>query len=397
MGSSEPFTSLHAARAAFRALASRAYLYWGGLAPAATPVREAMERWLDVWQHDPVEHRPRYTVDLEACRGLLAGLLGAGSDDIGIVDNTSRAANLAVAIVEANPGQNVVVDATTYDSCIYPWLLSSRRGIEVRMADSRSGPLEAIEAMVDDATAAVSISHVSHKTGFRHDLPSLAAIAHAHHALLLVDVAQSAGITPVDLRAAGVDIAYGVSMKWLCGPPGLGYLYLAPELMASREPPQVGHAGTSFGPDGSLAFLPGGRRYDIGVANLPGLAGFRAGLELVLAAGIQHIADQSRRLTARVVEGLASRDIETLTPESADQRAGIVAALVGDPLGLRVFLRDQSVDVWTWERDGRLRVDCHGFNTDDDIDLLLDALDAFRARGGRLARAQAQIDGGSRP
>jgi len=156
-------------------------------------------------------------------------------------------------------------------------------------------------------------------------------------------------------------------------------------------------AGTSFGPDGSLAFLPGGRRYDVGVANLPGLAGFRAGLELVLAAGIEHIADQSRRLTARVVEGLGSRDIETLTPETADQRAGVVAALVGDPLGLRAFLRDQSVDVWTWERDGRLRVDCHGFNTDDDIDRLLDALDAFRVRGGRLARAQAQEDGGSRP
>jgi Selenocysteine lyase len=384
--SAELGLSLTSARARFPALDSRAYLYWGGLAPASAPVREAMTQWLETWEKDPIEHRSRYTFDLEACRELLARLVRVSSDDIAILDNTSRAANLAVAIVGANPGQNVVVDATTYDSCIYPWLLSSRRGIEVRMADSGSGPLEAIEAVVDDATAAVSVSHVSHKSGFRHDLPSLAAIAHAHHALLLVDVAQSAGVTPVDVRGAGVDIAYGVSMKWLCGPPGLGYLYLTPELMASREPPHVGHAGTSFGPDGSLAFKPGGRRYDIGVANLPGLAGFRAGLELVLAAGIERIADQTRRLTARVVDGLRSRDIETLTPESADQRAGIVAALVGDPIGLRAFLRDQSVDVWTWERDGRLRVDCHGFNTDDDIDRLLDALDAFRALGGRLTR-----------
>lgn len=379
--------TLTTARARFPALDSRTYLYWGGLAPAAAPVREAMMRWVDTWELDAITHRSRYSVDLEACRDLLAQILGVNSDDIAIVDNTSRAANLAVAIVEAKPGQNVVVDVTTYDSCIYPWLLSSRSGIEVRMADSASGPLESIEAMVDDATAAVSVSHVSHKTGFRHDLPALAAIAHAHRALLLVDVAQSAGVTPLDMRDADVDIAYGVSMKWLCGPPGLGYLYLTPELMTSREPPHVGHAGTSFGADGSLAFKPGGRRYDLGVANLPGLAGFRAGLELVLAAGIERIADQTRRLTARVVDELRSRDIETLTSESADRRAGIVAALVGDPLDLRAFLRERRVDVWTWERDGRLRVDCHGFNTDDDIDRLFDALDLFRSRGGRLARS----------
>jgi len=383
----EPDLTLTSARARFPALDARTYLYWGGLAPAAVPVREAMRRWVETWEMDPITHRSRYSVDLEACRELLAQVLGVVSDDIAIVDNTSRAANLAVAIVEAKPGQNVVVDATTYDSCIYPWLLRSRGGIEVRMADSASEPLQSIEALVDDATAAVSISHVSHKTGFRHDLPAVAAIAHAHRALLLVDVAQSTGVTPLDMRGADVDIAYGVSMKWLCGPPGLGYLYLSSELMASREPPHVGHAGTSFGPDDSLAFRPGGRRYDLGVANLPGLAGFRAGLELVLAAGIVHIADQARRLSARVGSELRSRGIETLTPESADRRAGIVAALVGDPLGLRAFLRERRIDVWTWERDGRLRVDCHGFNTDADIDRLFEALDSFRSHGGRLARS----------
>ena len=117
----------------------------------------------------------------------------------------------------------------------------------------------------------------------------------------------------------------------------------------------------------------------------------RGGQSLVLLQGQDARRESetraARRLSARVGSELRSRGIETLTPESADRRAGIVAALVGDPLGLRAFLRERRIDVWTWERDGRLRVDCHGFNTDADIDRLFEALDSFRSHGGRLARS----------
>ncbi len=376
--------ALLAARSLFPVFRSRAYLYWGGLAPAAEPVAEAMEGWIDRWREDPIFHRSRYSYDLEGCRELLGLLLDVESSSIALVDNTSRAANLAVAVIAAQPGQNVVVDQTTYDSSVFPWLLKSRDGIELRTAPGSADPADAIASVVDDGTAAVSVSHVSHKTGFRHDLAALSHVAHGKGAFLLVDVAQSAGVTPIALADSGVDVAYGLSMKWLCGPPNLGYLYLSPELMAGREPPHVGHFAASRGSDGGLIFKPGGQRYDIGVANLPGLAGFRAALQLVLATGVKALALQAERLTDAVMDGLRSRGISTLTPASAVRRAGIVAAIVQRPADLRAFLRDRAVDVWTWEHDGRLRVDCHGFNSDDDVAQFFDGLDAFEAARGRL-------------
>src|SRR3954451_11847406 len=128
-----------AIRRAFPITSTRAYLFSGGLAPAATPVRAAHDRWTDAWMYDPAAPYAAYQEEWEVARARFACLIGADADEVAVVDHTSRGANLVVQMIEAPPGANVVVDEYTYPSSLYPWLLRSRSHTEVRWVPARDG------------------------------------------------------------------------------------------------------------------------------------------------------------------------------------------------------------------------------------------------------------------
>src|SRR5438128_2567875 len=206
-----------AIRQVFPITSTRAYLFSGGLAPAATPVRAAHDRWTDAWTYDPAAPYASYQHEWELARQRFAALIGAAPDEVAIVDHTSRGANLIVQMLEAPEGGNVVVDEYTYPSSIYPWLLAGKARTEIRQVPARDFRvhLDDVAQAVDDRTLAISVSHVSPKSGFRHDLASLSALAHAHKAFLIVDAAQSAGALDLDVRGMGVDFLSTCAMKWL--------------------------------------------------------------------------------------------------------------------------------------------------------------------------------------
>src|SRR5216684_1283713 len=126
-----------AARQAFPITATRAYLFSGGLAPAATPVREAHDRWTETWTHDPAALYAAYPQEWELARQRFAALIRADPDEVALVDHTSRGSNLIVQMIAAPDGGNVVVDEYTYPSSIYPWQLRSKANIELRQVAAR--------------------------------------------------------------------------------------------------------------------------------------------------------------------------------------------------------------------------------------------------------------------
>ena len=324
----------------------------------------------------------------EAVRERLARLLGVTPGSIAIVDGTSRASNLAVALLSQRNTGNVVVDPTTYKSSLFPWLLPERAGLEVRRAVSRSGALAAapgdFEPLIDDRTVAVSITHVDPVSGFRHDLRPLADLAHAHGSAFIVDVAQSAGVVPLDLIEQGVDLAAGTAMKWLLGPPGIGYLYVSEALLAATGAPQVGYLGADLDPMDSsrLRFRAGARRHELGLPSLLGLPGFRAGLDLILDTGVPLIAAHVEGLVDRCLDGLRTLGIEATTPVDHGYRAGMVVIPAKRPSELHAYLRQRSVDVWRHEARGFIRVDPHLFNSHRDIDRFLDRMESYLSVAG---------------
>jgi selenocysteine lyase/cysteine desulfurase len=195
------------ARAFFPIVSTRAYLFSGGLSPAATSVRAAHDRWSEAWMHDPAAPYADYQGEWEFARERFATLIGADPDEVAIVDHTSRGSNLIVQMLPPVAAGNVVVDDYTYPSSIYPWLLSPKANVELRQvrAEENVVRVDDIARVVDNDTIAISVSHVSPRSGFRHDLVALADLAHAHGAFLIVDAAQSAGALDLDVGKQGVD------------------------------------------------------------------------------------------------------------------------------------------------------------------------------------------------
>jgi cysteine desulfurase/selenocysteine lyase len=376
--------TLEAIRRAFPITSTRAYLFSGGLAPAATPVRAAHDRWTDAWMYDPAAPYASYLEEWELARQRFAALIGAEPDEVALVDHTSRGANLIVQMIEAPDGGNVVVDEYTYPSSIYPWQLTPRANIELRQVAARDHRVHMadIARAVDDRTVAISVSHVSPKSGFRHDLAALSELAHAHHAVLIVDAAQSAGAVDLDVHRLGVDFLSTCAMKWLLGAPGVGFLYVAREHVERLEPPQVGYAGV-IRPAGAalsdpLTFRPGARRHEQGMPSLAGLAASRAGLDLLLDVGSATVERHVLELSGRCIDDLLRRGLRVYTRLDPRYRAGVVALPVTDGKPIVAFLRERAVDVWTDPSATLLRIDPHVFNDSSDLERFFDGLDEFR-------------------
>jgi len=378
-------------RPLFPITASRAYLFSGGLAPAAAPVRAAMDRWTDLWALDPAFLYAHYHEEWDYCRRRFADVIGADVAEVAIVDNTSRASNLAADMIDAQAGANVVVDEFTYPSSRYPWHLPGREDVEIRHVAARENRVgtDELAAAIDDRTVAVSISHVSPRTGFRHDLAAVAELAHARGALLFVDAAQSAGVIDVDVRRQGVDMLACGAMKWLLGAPGIGYLFVRRGLAERLSPPHVGYAGVIQPPPNDrrepLALKPGALRHEIGMPSLPGLYASRVGMDLLLGVGIASIERHVAELVGRCLDELRRRNLRVLTRPEPELRAGIVALEVARGDEVVAFLRARAVDVWTNTAKTLLRIDPHVFNNQDDLDRLLGGIDEFLRAGGRSA------------
>ena len=370
-------------RALFPLLEKRAYMFSGGIAPNTTRSLAAIDRFNDRLTNDPGELYGNRSDDYNAVRQLFAGLIGADPDEVAFTDCTGAGSNVAAEMVEPRPGANVVFDELSYPSAFLPWMLPDRNHVERRWVKKRDNliQLDDMARAIDDNTLAVSISHVSEKTGFRHDLGAVARLAHDHGAVLLVDAMQSAGALQMDVHETGVDYLASGAMKWLLGSAGLGFLYAArPHL--DRMPPHAGGPGSAGyqGPWNMSEFQPkpGADRFHVGFPNLIGLAATRPGLEILTEVGMDRIEAHVLDLSGYCISQLLERGLTVNTPVEEEHRAGIVAIEMADAREAFEFLTARGVDGYFYQTT--LRVDPHIFNNRDDIDRFLAELDAYLAQ-----------------
>jgi len=243
---------------------------------------------------------------------LLAPVVGAEPDEVLVSDSTS--VNLfklaAAALIAAPDRHRVLTDDLNFPTDLYILRSAARAAgsgqvVEVIGSDGIEGPIDAIEAAIDDDTALVSLSHVTFKSGYRYDLARLTAKAHEVGALVLWDLSHSVGAVPVELGATNADLAVGCMYKYLNGGPGApAFLYVRRDLHNRLENPIEGWwaHGDPFAFDLDFTPVAGIRRFHTGTMPILSLAGAEAGIAQVARVGIDAVRTKSVALGRYLAE-----------------------------------------------------------------------------------------------
>ena len=358
------------------------YLFNGNINTCATPVRDAMKAFIDDWVHTADGTLDQSFAAITKANALFAQMIGASPDTIVGVPNTTLGINLAAQMIQPKLGQNIVTTDLELVVTVHPWLPFKARGVEIRYVPARNGSIamEDLAAAIDDNTAAVSICHVMSGTGFKVNLKELSGIAHSHGAKLVVDAAQSAGCTPIDVTGWGVDFLSAPTFKWLMGPTGAGFLYVCPEMIATCDPPLPGWFGLENVADIDLrraVWFKTAQKYERGLPSTIGYVGAAAGLQMLHDIGYANVYAEVDRLATHLYETLAQIGVTLVTPSSSDQRAGIIAMQTPGQDQLHEQLEQKNIHVGNWM--GCLRIDPAFYNTTDELDAFADCVRHFVA------------------
>jgi selenocysteine lyase/cysteine desulfurase len=375
----------------FPAASEGTFLNTAYIGPIPRPVADAGRAWLEARARQPLGVADMLARTDEA-RSRFARLINASDEEIGLLYSTTEGENVVVNALDFKPGDNVVIDDLVYPSTpvIYR-RIEETRGVELRIVEHRDGAVrvEDFERRVDAKTRLISVAWVSNLNGFRHDMRSLADLAHAHEAYLYADAIQAVGMGPVDVREAGVDFLCSGCYKWLLAGFGIAPFFVRRELLDRIPPDRVGwHVAKRLG---NYRYEPysDGRKYmssSLAFGEAYQLAAALAYLERV---GLDRIEKHTLALTQQLRKGLIERGFRMFTPEGT--RASILSFYIKQSVSdATKLLEAANVRVSTQNGDrtdnyggssapvSRVRVSVSLFNNTDDIQRMLEAAERLR-------------------
>jgi selenocysteine lyase/cysteine desulfurase len=281
----------------------------------------------------------------------------------------------------------VVTAGVEYPANVYPWMEAARKyGIELVMVpeetdenDRRQVRLEKILAALDQPRVRLlTLSHVEFASGQRHDITQLGKVCRGRGILFNVDGIQSLGALPVDVQAMNIDFLGACGHKWMCGPPGAGLFYIRRDLLDRVRPVIIGASSVINDQDYGnydFTFKPDARRYESGTPNLSGCLGFGAALQMLNSVGIDAIAARLKVLTDRLINGLELRGYQIVSPRANNAWSGMVcfsSAKHPHEELMKMLRKEHKIEIAV--REKRLRASPHFYNTETQIDQLLEVL-----------------------
>jgi len=258
----------------------------------------------------------------------------------------------------------VVYTDLNFPSVMYFWEAQRALGARVRMVKTDDGitvPTGRLLAAIDEETLLVPVSHVIFRSAYIQDAKAIIEKAHKVGAYVVLDIFQSLGTVPVDVQDLNVDFACGGVLKWLCGGPGVGYLYVRPDLGKKLQPRFTGW----FAHQNPMAFEVGPIRYTDppfrfmnGTSHVPALEAARPGLKIITEVGIPRIREKSKKQTARLIELADQHGWSVNTPRDPEKRGGTVSIDMPDSqeVSRELLKREILVD---WRPKAGVRMSPH--------------------------------------
>jgi kynureninase len=295
----------------------------------------------------------------------LGRILGAPAGSIVMHQNVTVAEAIVLSCFPS-PGERhrIVYEEANFPSVRY--LYQAQPQLEVVAVEDAA----AIVDVIDERTLLVPISHVLFKNGEIQDVEPIVRRAHEAGAHVVLDCYQSAGVVPLDLTELGVDFAVGGSVKWLCGGPGAGWLYVRPDLAERLEPTVVGWQGHArpFAFEPELEYAAGARRFLTGTPNVPALYAATAGYDVIEEVGVPAIRERSLALTELLMERADAAGLEVVSPREPARRGGTVTVSTPDHAAVHKELMERGVICDSRpDPEGGIRLGPHFYNTEDEV------------------------------
>ena len=368
-------------------LAAKTYLISASLGPVSLRSRRLLDGYLDAWAAKGAPDEVWFEDIFPAMAGLkrtFAALAGCEEGELAITTNISIAlATIASALDLSGRRDRIVMSELDFPTDGHVWIAWARRaGAEIVWLETRDGltiPLEAYDRAIDERTALVMVNRVLYRSSAIVDAKAVCALARDRGALSFVDDYHGVGIVPLDLHDLGCDLYAAGTLKWLCGGPGMAFLYARRELLPSLEPAVTGWFATRepFSFDNrNLEYHRSARRLEHGTPPAPVFFIAQGGLDIIAEVGVGRIRDRQGELTDHVIERAVGAGLAVRTPRERDARGGVVNIGVGpdaDQICRALLERDVCTD---FRGDG-LRISPHFFNTEADVDRCFDELTAL--------------------
>jgi kynureninase len=312
---------------------------------------------------------------------LLAPLLGVAHGAISMHQNVTVAQGIIASCHTFGRRRNrIVMSELEFPSNMYLFEGFRRYGAEIVYVPAKDGiraPLEPLLEAIDERTALVIVSYVLFKSSYIQNVQPIVQRSHDVGARVVLDTYQAAGAIPLAIGDLGADFAVGGSVKWLCGGPGAGYLYVRPDLALDLEPALVGwaaHESPFQFAAGPIRYAEAPERFQSGTPNVPALYAARAGYRIVNEVGVAAIRAKSLRLTRRLMNGALARGYRVNTPLDDRERGGTVTidAPGGSATADGLIRSNVIVD---YRPGAGIRMAPHFYNTEEEIDHALLTLD----------------------
>src|SRR5216684_2162201 len=343
--------------------------------------------WAEGWWNMPV------TVGNEVAR-----IIGADPETVVMHQNVSICQSLILSCLlplpENSRRRKIVYSELNFPSVMYVYEAHARaHGLRIETVKSDDGitvPLERMLSAIDEETLLVPISHVLFKSAFLQNAKAITERAHEVGAMVVLDTYQSAGTVPFSVKDLQVDFATGGSVKWLCGGPGAGYLYVRPDLIEQLEPKTTGWMAHEepFAFESELRYAPNITRFLHGSPAIPALYAAQPGYKIINEIGVGAIREKSMRQTGALIELAEAAGFRVTSPKDPATRGGTIsvwddnAAAIAKELIRREFIVD-------YRPGAGVRIAQHFYTKDEELELVI--AEMKKIRDTRAYAAQEKV------
>ncbi len=369
-------------RPEFPILQNTTYLISNSLGAMPRAAYDALRHYGDMWSERGVRAWEEEWWGLPAQVGNEIGaLMNAPAGSVSTHLNVTTCQAVVASCFDFSSRRNkVVYSDLNFPSVMYFWEAQRARGARVYMVKTDDGihvPIDRMLDAIDEETLLVPISHVIFRSAYVQDAKAIIEKAHRVGAHVLLDIFQSLGTLPVDVQALDADFATGGVLKWLCGGPGVAYLYVRPDLGKKLEPAFTGwfaHQDPFAFETGPIRYTDPPFRFLNGTTNIPALYACRPGLKIVGEIGVEQIRAKSVRQTAQLIAMADQRGWRVNTPRHPERRGGTVSIDMPNSQEVCAQLLKRAVLV-DWRPKAGVRMSPHFYTTDEEIETAIAAVE----------------------